>query len=401
MALDMTSFAAALKQHYQDLTVRNMVYQVNAFLGLVSKYERFGGLNMPFPIIYGNPQNRSADFATAVAGTSTSLIKAFTLTRNHDYSIANIDNETLLASEGDANAFMRASTTEIDGSIHSCARSLATALARNGTGSIGIIGTVVGTVITLSNPDDVVNFEVGMVLAASATDGAGLQAGTQTISAIDRTAGTLTAAANWSAGIPTIANGQYLLVSGDFNAKIKGLAAWLPFTAPTAGDNFFGVDRSVDVTRFSGLRRDYTGVPIEEALIDLSALIGREGGRPDKLFFSFQNYANLEKALGSKAVYVNVQSEGSYNIGFPGMKVMGARGPIEVVGDQNFPDSYMYMLQMNTWQLASLGMAPRLFNSDGLDWLRNQASDSLQIRVSYYAQLGSFAPGWNGVGKLS
>jgi len=53
MALDMVSFASALKAHYTDQTVENMVYADNPLLAMISKYENFGGKNLPIPIIYG------------------------------------------------------------------------------------------------------------------------------------------------------------------------------------------------------------------------------------------------------------------------------------------------------------------------------------------------------------
>jgi hypothetical protein len=97
MALDMTSFDAALKQHYTDDMVLNLVYKDNPLLALMPKMESFGGKNLPIPLIYGNPQGRSATFATAqsVGASSSSAITDFVLTRVKDYAIATIDNETL------------------------------------------------------------------------------------------------------------------------------------------------------------------------------------------------------------------------------------------------------------------------------------------------------------------
>src|SRR5690349_10011273 len=115
MSLDMSSFDAALKQHYTNDRVENMVYQDNPLTAMLPKMENFGGKNLPIPIIYGNPQNRSATFSTAIAETSSSQLQDFVLTRVKDYSIASIDNETLEASQGDQNAFLQAATVEIDG----------------------------------------------------------------------------------------------------------------------------------------------------------------------------------------------------------------------------------------------------------------------------------------------
>ena len=391
----MTTFAAALKQHYKDLTVKNLVYKNNPLFALMPKYEKFGGLNMPLPLIYGNPQGRSATFSNALAQKTNSQVKAFTLTRKSDYSLANIQNEVLEASQGDADAFMRAATTEIDGAFQSITRSIAQAQYRDGTGRIGVIGSQLGQVITLASPEDVVNFEVGMTLSATDATPA-LLAGSGVISAVDRSAGTITLAA----AIPGAwVNGSYLLVSGDFNAKISGLEAWIPLVAPGATP-FFGVDRTSDISRLSGQRKDISALPIEEGLIDLAMLISREGGAPDKAMMNFQNFANLEKALGSKVIY-QTQRDGEGIVGFEGIKIHGNKGPITALADQNCQSDRVYMLQMDTWQLASLGMAPKLLKSDGMDFLRVSTDDAVEVRVGAYLQMGCVAPGWNGVGKLS
>jgi hypothetical protein len=47
MSLDLTSFASALKQHYTDDRVQNMVYKDNPLLALMPKMEQFGGKNLP------------------------------------------------------------------------------------------------------------------------------------------------------------------------------------------------------------------------------------------------------------------------------------------------------------------------------------------------------------------
>jgi hypothetical protein len=402
MALDMTTFAAALKQHYVDFTVKNLVYKNNPLLAMIGKDEKFGGLNLPLPLIYGNPQGRSATFSNALAQKTNSQIKAFTLTRVSDYSLANIANEVLEASQGDSDAFMRAATTEIDGAIQAATRSLAGALYRSGTGSIGQISAasnVATPTITLANIEDIVNFEVGMTLALSATDGAANRVGSVLISAVNRNTGTLTASGNWTAGIAAAQVGDFIMVAGDLNAKLSGLAAWVPLSDPSA-TSFFGVDRTLDIVRLSGVRADYRGVPIEEALVDLAAKVGREGGIPDMCWMNFANYANLEKSLGSKVVYVSVKDKEGI-VGFEGIKVHGPKGPITVLPDLNCQSDRMYMLQSDTWKVYSLGMAPKLLKSDGMEFLRVSSADAVEVRVGYYAQLGCVAPGWNGVGQLS
>jgi hypothetical protein len=398
-SLDLTSFDAALKEHYAGQRVQNMVYKDNPFLAMVPKYEKFGGRNYPLPLIYGNPMGRSATFATAQANKTASKIEQFTLTRKADYALASITNETIEASMGNANAFMEAATCEIDGAINAAARSLAISLFGSGSGSIGRVSnsSFATTTLTLTNAEDVTNFEVGQVLKVGPNDSAtGLRTGTLTIVGVDRDAGTVTTSANLSTGVAAIAQNDYIFVEGDADAKVSGLKAWIPYSAPSA-TAFFGVDRTADVTRLAGVRQDGSSKPIEEALIDLAARIAREGGRPDVCFMNFSNFASLEKALGSKVQYIQHKVG---EVGFEGMQIHGPKGSIKIIPDQNCPSDLAWMLQMDTWKLYSLGAAPKILDSDGLKMLREASADAVEVRVGYYAQLGCAAPGFNGVVKL-
>lgn len=395
MSLDMTSFDSALKQHYTSDRIENMVYSDNPLLALLPKYEQFGGRNLPIPVIYGNPQGRSATFATAQSNKTNSQITDFVLTRNSDYSLASISNEVIEASKGNANAFMEAATTEIDGAIHAATRSLAVAVYGSGSGTVGQVSAgFTGTTFTLSDTEDVTNFEVGMELVFSTADGGGtVKAGSITVTGVNRDTGVITVDAGSGIDSGTgPATSDYVFVEGDYDSKIKGLSAWIPASAPSA-TSFFGVDRSVDASRLGGIRYDGSAEPLEEALIGGASRVAREGGKPTHCFMSYSKYAELEKSLGSKVQYVDLKS--TADIAFRGIMINGPRGPIRVVPDQNCPSDVAFMLQLDTWKLYSLGKCPKILDSDGLKMLRESAADAVEVRVGYYAQLGCKAPGYN------
>lgn len=410
MGLDLVSFDAALKEHYTDDRVENLVYKDNPLLALMPKMENFGGRNLPIPLIHGNPQGRSASFARAQARgqNSSSKVKEFLLKRAKDYAVATIDNEVLEASKGDANAFMEAATTEIDGAINSLTRSLAISMYRSGYGEIGQVDastTLGSTTLVLSNPDDVTNFEVDQELDVAGTlTGASRAYGTSgnglIVTGVDRVAGTVKFASNLNDatnGIPAIAAGDYIFVRGDHNGstltKLAGLEAWNPFTAPIAGDSFFGVDRSVDPTRLAGLYIDGTSAPIEEVLIDAAAKVGREGQKITHYFMNYTKYAQLEKALGSKVQYIDLKV--TAEVGFRGIVINGPRGPIKVIADQNCPSNRVRGVNMEMWKLYSLGKAVRVIDTDGLQMLRQASADGVEVRYGYYANMGCRAPSSN------
>ena len=383
----MTTFAAALKQHYTDEKIENMVYKDNPFLAMISKYEDFGGENLKLPVKYGIPMGRSATFADAVANKTASQLKAFLLTRKSDYAIASIANETIEASKGNANAFIEAATFEIDGAIEAATRSLAVSLYGDGSGSIGVVGALATTTasndtVTLATIQDITNFEVGMQLNF------GTATANKKIDSINRDTGVFILDA--ASGATTT---EAIYVDGDKDNMLTGLAGWLPSTAPGSTDSFFGVNRSSDSTRLGGIRFDGSSLPLEEALIGAAARVAREGGKPDVCFINYNNFGDLEKALGSKVSYVDVKV--NPEIGFRGILIHGPRGPIKVVPDQNCPNGVAYLLQMDVWKLYSLGKAPKILDSDGLKFLRESTADAVEARIGYYAQLGCRAPGFN------
>lgn len=403
--LNMTSMNAALKELYDGQVVENLVYADNPYLAMVPKKTDFGGKYKPIPIITGVSQGRSATFANAQSNQTPVQIESFFLTRVSDYSLATIDNQTMLASQTDKMSFLEGAKLVIDGAIRSATNSLAGALFRSGTGSIGKISSISTGVIVLTNSQDVTQFEVNMTLQADATDGGATpRAALGYIIAVNRGSSptvTVSATAGGAAGTPASwAANDFLLVQGDLNAKVSGLPAWLPSDKTGLATTFFGVDRSPDVTRLSGVYYDGSTQSIEEALIDGSSLLAREGGKPGVAIMSFASYSALEKSLGAKVQYID--AKGPANIAFRGIMINGANSMIKCFPDRSCQGQVAWLLQMDTWCLESLGDAPMILKyGDGLEMLRVSNADAGEVRVGYYAQLRTNAPGWNAQISLS
>ena len=403
MALDIATVTQALKEHYKPLRVQNMVYKDNPLLALMPKYTKFGGENMPIPLIFGNPQRRSATFASGQGVSSTSSLGQFVLTRVKDYSFASITGESIKATERDSDAFLRYATMEIDGALHSLTRSLAVAMYRDGTGSIGTIGSVDGQTFTLSNIEDITNFEVGMVLNCfdnltetttdsrfDKPDASDQESGDVTVSAVDRSAGTVTVTGT----VTNMDAGDIFVQKGDLDAKISGLEAWVPRVLDSNNQTLFSQNRSTDVSRLAGQRFDGSALPIEEALIEGASLVSREGGAPTHCFVDFKTFANLEKALSSKVVYGEVKAR-DVDMGFASIALRGPRGIIDIIPDQNAQPNIAWMLQLDTWSLNTLGEAPMFLDFDNNQMLRENSADAYEVRLGYYGNLACNAPGYN------
>lgn len=414
MSLDLQTFDSAIKELYNPQKIEDLVYKNNPYLAMVPKFEGFVGRNLRQPLIYGSNQGRSADFSRAQtrAGVTQVAVEDFVLTRARNFSLATVDHETVLATKGNAGAFMEALQTQIDSAMRALTNDIATSLFRSGWGDIGRSATAAGASnrITLQSPSDVVNFEVGMELVfSSAQSSAALRAFGSSgnglfVTAIDRDTGVITVNANTNDatnGCPTLAVGDWIFIRGDRQdsstptiQKIVGLGGWLPESTPASNDSFFGVNRSLDATRLAGIRYNGVGQPIEEALIEATQRIGREGGMPDTVLMSFKNYASLVKALSSKVMYTTFKVG---EIGFKGMQLHGANTVLNVLADRSVPDNRIYVLQLDTWRLNSLGKLVSFQEEDGLTILRQPNASGYEVRLNSFAQLGCSAPGFNGV----
>ena len=393
-----------LKNLWPQDRVVNEVYPDHPFLARITKDEAFTGEDIKLVVRTRDGQGRAVTLANAQTRASAPSHSRFALTRSKNYQVFRIEGEAIEASRNDAGALVRALDDEIKGSINNITKDLAVNLFRGRSGNIGAIGSVAGgppATITLSNAADVTSFEVGMILVASATSTGANRAtpATATITGVNRSTGVLTFANGTFAGTNWVAN-DYLSVSGD-NAngsgngnKAMGLADWLPVTDPLGGESFLGVDRSVDRVRLAGLPLDISAFVPEEGALYAVMELDRNGARPRDFVVNHTDYQSVLNSLGTKAV---TKYEGTGQVGFQTIQIMGPKGPVSMYLDQDCPAGTGYCLDMRFWKLYSLGPAPKMLELDGLPMLRLSDDDAYEGRIGYYANLGTTAPGFNAV----
>lgn len=407
------------KELYDNQKVQWLTYKDNPFLAMIHKETKFGGKYWPNPVVYELSQGGSATYSFADANQTSPDVAEFLVTRVADFSLATIDGQLLAAAQTDPESFISSSELMIDAAWQLGVNRQASAMFRNGAGTIGQIGTLVNIAgpsyrLTLTNPDDAVQFGVGQVLVAvQNVDGSGTApTDVANITAIDRNLGTLTLnsatniVADWPAlyflatqgDLPTLSNNNYQPAgSTGTNSllKLAGIQAWLPLAAPTPGSSFFGVDRSVDVQRLSGVSFDGTGSSLEEAIQQGTSRIAMQGGRVDVGICSYATYSALIISLGSKVQYVD---EKIGEIGFRGVMVNGANTTMSIFPDRSCPDGVINCLEMDSWCLRSQNEAPHILKyMDEIEVLRIPGADSAQLRIGSYMNMYTKLPGHNGV----
>jgi hypothetical protein len=429
---------AALKELYTDDKeyMKDLVYKENPFLALVPKNESpegFAGKYIPVPLEYGTPQGRSHTFSNAQNQQTATQLASFFVYVIEDYQLVTITNLLMEQTKTNAGAFVDAAKLQMDGGFRNITNNIAFELFADGSGERGRIASATGPstingladsyVITLTNAQQIVNFEVGMLLVNflnTAGTISAVSANFGFVNAVDRANGIITIQSLNSSGTPTAdaswttAN-QSLGISGDVISgatgvggtsgsyvALSGLAAWIPVSSPASNDSFWGVNRSADPTRLAGCRFDARSFTIEEGMTSALAFLNREGGKPDLAVMDFASYASLVNALGAKVQYVQVNHD-EVEVAFEGITFQSAYGRVTVLADRSCPPQTCYLLTMNTWKLRSLGKVPHIltYGMEGLEGLRVGNADALEIRIGYYGNLICSAPGWNCVVRLS
>lgn len=413
-----SSVAGILKELYDQQKVQWLTYKDNPTLAMARKEEKFPGKYYPVPVVYGLTQGASSTFANAYGNQNSPSVAEFLVTRVSDFSLASIDGQLLAAAQTDPGAFIDGSELMIDAAFQTAVNRLASAMFRNGAGTIGQITTVAnvsGTTYTilLSNPDDNVQFEGGQTLVAvQNVDGSGTApTDTALVTAVNRNTGvlTVTSATNIASDWPTT---YYLAAQGDLPTtsnqnfqpsgstgtnsllKLAGFAAWLPLSGPPVSDTFFGVNRNLDTQRLAGVTFDGTSISLEEALLQGTGRIALNGGRVDTGICSYSTYTSLIISLGSKVQYID---EKIGEIGFRGVQVNGANTVMSVFPDRNCPDGVIYCLEMDSWTLRSQNAAPHILKYlDEIEILRVPGVDQAELRVGTYGQFYTNKPGHNG-----
>ena len=410
-SFNLSNFDAAMKHMYPYKKVENLCYKNNPLLAMIPKETKFPGRNATFAVEYGMTTGRSANFQTAQNNRGGTKLEDFVVTRVKDYAVVSVDNETLLAADGNEGSLLDVAKSKTDSALAALARAMGRDIYRSGTGAIGQVhaGTSPsGSTITLIAGHGV-NFEVGMRIVASATDGSALYPGVAEITAVNRDGGTsgdtLTVTGTATTVITGLSTSDFIYPEGDAknagtDVKMAGLDAWIPSTV--SGTTFFGVDRSQDSTRLGGQRQAWA-TSTQATIINAAVKPAREGGRPDAFFCNPSDWAELALDLEGKALLAGSDSsrrrygakDSSATFGFASLQLASPAGMITIYADHNCPINVGYLLQLDTWAFKTLGAAPRILDFDGLKGVRESNNDGVEYRWGYYGNLICKAPGFN------
>ena len=403
---DLVAYSNILKTLYPQSSVPEIMYPDSPLLGMMPKDEAWVGEEYAISNRYSAISGRSHTFQDAQDNKAPPKWARFRVTDTQDYALISIPGRTLRATKNDKGALVREMKASADAAFYKLRRSTCSELYGNGGAARGQILSGTGTdTLQLADRRDVKNFEVGDVLVSAADDGTGagpVSVNTGTIGSIDRGAGTLTVDTGvWHADFD---DGDFLFIEGDYGQGLAGLDGWIPSTAPTAGDDWFGFDRSVDPERQAGILYTATALgdgTIEKAFVNFGVELNLRGAKPSHFFVHPVVWGQLVNELGAKARYERSSAVGPKgaiaSIGYEGVKMMLATGDVKIFPDLDCAEKDVWGLKMDTWTFASRGAMPGWLDDDGVGRvLREPSADAIEGRIGYYGNICCEVPGQNG-----
>ena len=397
-ALSTTLYSDYLKERWLESGALQQLLQHKApLIGLLKTDETAGGRHYHTPILKKRPGGRSKVYATAVANATASNVDAFDVTYVNDYQQGILERNVIKQSKGDKNAIMTALDHEMKGAIVNLKKNLRRGFYNNTGGARGFVSAESTVTLTLTNVEDMVNFEVGDHVCCSATDGTSgalRDSGTYiTVIGVNYEAATLTGDASWT-DLASIAAGDGLFIEGDFGIDFAGLTGWVPQAAPGA-TAWYGVARNTHSV-LGGLRYDGRGKPKEDAIKLASGQAEQFDANLDLGVCCPTVWADMQVGLSAdRGNRLTSVTDKKAITGYEAIMVATAQGLMPMVSDPSCPKDTIFLLDKSTWTIASVdGPLVQIADEDGL-LIRRGSADDYTFDAITLANLCCNAPGCN------
>lgn len=413
-----------LKPQFHPKQIRELTLPKGTLRGLMPKKNEFGGDYLKIPISYAAISGVSGDVGQAYLTKGESKSEHFKIEASDlkdEFALFSLDEKALRVSKGKSKAWTSTLKKETKSAFEVEGRRFAQGAWGSSTGFLGSISAISGDVVTLTNWEDHVHFEVGMFIDAYDASGtAMLTTATDVyVVSINRSAGTLTLSAG-DGFSETLASPDVLLRQGDYGKRVHGFTDWVPSSVASSGDDMYGVNRYADREKLAGIYYDASADTIEEAfmnggtrlfgmgcdfskkktgIIDLYAynkLMKTMQGRCQYI----QKFARYDGGSGSQE-YADGKGKSKPMVGFDGIKFMTPGGAFEVFPDPYAPKGGGGIFNLDSWCEHAAGEAPGWLDEDDNGNIMREALSGTSSAVTYEGRVGAYyvvytdAPGWN------
>lgn len=346
----------------------------------------FVGISFNYPMKFGHPQGISNLFPNAQNQASTSKGVQFVATSRLKYGLVQVDGPSIRACKDDG-AFTDLVALAVDDTMTAQINQLGFDVFRSKYGIRGRRTSISVNTIQLETIDDARNFEIDQTIGASPNaDGSSPRTGSTTVTAINLTLGQVTVAS--AAAITAFANNDYLFNYGDppaFGSSgcVDGMEDSTPVTAPTAGDSFRSVDRSVYVERLAGSRIDTTtsaNQTFEESIGQGATFVNTVGGVITDAAINPLNFWQIVRRRNAQVV---LDPGGEVTYGFERVRIATGVGTITLWSDPDCPTNRIRGFNRDSHYMRKNGELVHVIDEDGMQNLRGSSTDSLEARTRF------------------
>ena len=397
-----TTVAYIYKHRYSDRQSSEVALREHPTFMRIPKEGAFEGTDFIYAITTGNPQGIASKFANAQTNAAPLKGAQLAATPFLKYGVCTLDGPSMMRARGNKASFYNLVTRTQNGVLDEQGACLAFDLFGDGSGNRGQISAINGNVLTLTNERDVEHFKRGMAIgAATGADGTGARTTPGTppkVTALDRANAKVTL--DNVALITGLAVNDYLFRDGDQGGGqcMLGMASSTPLVAPTAGDSFRGIDRSVDVEALAGSRIDDTTRYPEEVLGDLAVEISIIGKSATDAVVFPSTFKSMVDRLGAKVEYEAVKGPAGASIGFSYITlVLAGGGQVRVTPDPDCRYNRLRLFRQDTHCIKHMDDLVHIIRDDGRPSLRDTSSDGLEIRSRSLMDYIQYDPSCHGV----
>jgi hypothetical protein len=408
MSATTTTFDAFLKDNYGpgQSRVQELLYKDFSFLGFITKktgVTAAAGRRLISPCVYTNGQGLSSGFTTG----RTAANATGGSTRSQDWNVGfgdyfafvDISDKLMKLSASDMGAYLESRKLEIDGLYNQWSQVMSRIALGDSGRNLGSF-TISTGVCTLTNPDDVVNYQRGMLVNASANDGTAtghtlIDPSIGYVIAVNRNAGTFTVSAidGGAAGTPANWTGtMYAFRYGDFggtttpNTIFDPFGSWVPAADPSA-TAFNGVDRTEDIVALSGVRlsaAEISGLSLESRIKRLLTRMANRGfgAQGVGVFLNPEKWQDLEESYESRGIRDRSGTTGIF--GYKTLKVIAGGVEADVYAERFQPINNVIALPKEAFSINTPEEFPAVVNGDGLSMLRKVGANDYEFRLTAY-----------------
>lgn len=329
---------------------------------------------------------------------------AWNQTLELEYDQAWFSNVTLKKLGNDEASFLRVFDVEIKQTYARFGESVAHSLFRDGSGVFGTVASASLTsgngTITLTSRGDCMFFKVGQKInAINPASPATVLGGTYDTSYFEVTKRNVQAATLEVVRVGTNAidgtTTGYLLSPYSYYSqnganRIRGLSAICPLVAPTTGDNFYGVDRSVDVNTLAGWRFDGpSSTHVEDQIIEMVTYMNTSGVGDELVAYANPDRVKevLQRAQGRMQYETEMIDAGEFSYGLRYVRVVTQKGDVKLYPEPYCPMDRWFGLNNMAISLGTLGDEPELINTQGQTHFRRPAADGFGLEFRLLAQV--------------